>query len=219
MKKIITAGLVLLTVFLWGCKPVDIEDRNYVMVIGIDLEGNTYDVTYSVADVSENEGKAGESPSSKIMSYKADNFDGIEKEYNMANSKTLDYGHVKCIILGEEMLLNREKLQEFIDFVSKDEMFSKTVYVYAGINAKDIVSIDENTPESLGVALDDRFEILSKDGYKSSLKLYQLIKKISNNQKITLCSLSIEEENVILDGYYIIDKEGTFTYRQLESIK
>lgn len=146
MKKEIIAVIILLVLsFVHG--NVDIEDREYALVLGVDAkEDDQWKTTWSFADlskVSETKGKGAESAS---MSITGANLQSIEKEYNYFEDKVLEYGHLKALILGKHILDNPERYEALLKELREDNRYSRNMLVfYTEREASSIVKLDEKT--------------------------------------------------------------------------
>ncbi len=156
MKKVLMLSLMIISIslFLSGCeKNYDIEDKNYVLVLGIDKSGmeNVYTFTYSFADLSGYGGETGDTVGSRVYSINATSLDEAKNIYEENNYRELDYGHIKAIIFGSEMLENTDDIYNLSYEMWKDNSFSKTVSVFIGKDeAEEIVILDGEMTENLG---------------------------------------------------------------------
>lgn len=156
MKKMLMLSLMAISIslFLSGCeKNYDIEDKNFVLVLGIDKSEteNVYVFTYSFADLSGYRGEKGDTVGSKVYSVNAASLNEAGILYEENNYRELDYGHIKAIVFGAGMLEDSESIYDLSYEMWKDNSFSKTVSVFIGENtAAQIVALDEEMTESLG---------------------------------------------------------------------
>ncbi len=156
MKKTLLLSLIFagIAMLLSGCeKNYDIEDKNYVLVLGIDKsqQEEIYTFTYSFADLSGYEGEKGEIVGSVVYSIKANSLDQAKDIYEQNNYRELDYGHIKAIIFGSDLLENTDNIYNLSYEMWGNNTFSKTVSIFLAENtAEKIVMLDGEMTESLG---------------------------------------------------------------------
>ena len=114
MKKgIAVLTIVVWAVMLWGCMDsVEIEDRNYVMAMGIDYDENEeeYIVSLSFPDLKALTGD-GDNIHYPVMVISGKNLKDIEDIYHQMSSKRLDFGQLQAIVFGREVMENRSVLE------------------------------------------------------------------------------------------------------------
>ena len=140
-KELIVVGLLLLLALTQ--KNIDIEDRNYALILGMDeKKSGQWKATYSFADLSKvAQTKGAESVS---MSYNGMNQKEIEEQYNRKQDKELEYGHLKVIILGQEFIQDQRQYDRFLKELREKEEYSRNILVFcAEKEAASIVKLDE----------------------------------------------------------------------------
>lgn len=167
MKKIKICLLLVLILFIFsGCtKPVNLEDRNYTLALAFDKVEDNVLMTYSFADLSEMTGKAGEHANSKTYISIVENLEDAKQKYDLENDKVLDFGHLKCIIFGDTILNDKDRMLEIIDYIKNNDEFAKTILVYRTDNANEILKKYEEMAGTLGTFLSDQLHNnLEEDG-------------------------------------------------------
>ncbi len=143
------------TTFLTGCeRAVSIEEKEYVLVLGIDKDKSgekAWEVFYSKADTSKLQGEAGNIAESTHVSYKVDTLAQSELEDGSDDAKQLSLGHLKAIFIGEELAKDEEQWTRLIEEFEKTNEIAKTVLVYICTpNAKDLIETDKEISGTLG---------------------------------------------------------------------
>ncbi|MBQ4521326.1 MAG: hypothetical protein IJA10_00010 [Lachnospiraceae bacterium] len=122
----------------------DIEDENYVMVLGIDENAQGgYVLTYLYQDGTKEE--------KKVLSLKGDDFTEIEKQYNKMAYKNLELGHIKAVLIGES-LLQEDKKNKMLEELLKEDI-PYLCYVYQAADAKEILEKEASEPFGLTTLL------------------------------------------------------------------
>lgn len=140
MKKelVVMVLIFCLTGIFGGAR--DIEDENYVLVLGIDENAQGgYLLSYLYQDGTKEE--------KKVLSFKGDDFAEIEKQYDKTAYKNLELGHIKAVLIGEE-LLKEEKKQKLLEELLNEDI-PYLCYVYQTESAKEI--LEKEASESFGL--------------------------------------------------------------------
>ena len=118
----------------------DIEDENYVLVLGIDenVQGG-YVFTFLYQDGTKEE--------KKVLSFKGDSFDEVRMQYDKMAYKNLEIGHVKAVLVGEG-LLQADKKAGVLEELEKVDI-PYLCYVYQTGNAKEV--LEQEAAEAFGL--------------------------------------------------------------------
>lgn len=145
---------------LTGCENyVELENRAFVMALGVDLgEEETYRFTYTFPDL---EALTGNGSSAKYppMTLEADSLQKSEDKYNSMSGKSLDYGQVKVIVLGSEVVSDREKLKGLLEEIRNNPEFARTMLVCESLTSgEEVLELDEEVVGSIGIYMEEMFE-------------------------------------------------------------
>ncbi|MGB9780214.1 Ger(x)C family spore germination protein [Caldanaerobacter sp.] len=138
-QKIFTIILmVFLPLLLTGCwDKIEIEDRAFVMAIGIDLSQSNkrYLVTFqfpNVAQLAKGSGGGGSGGSEKpsfAVSEVADTIFSASRHISARLDKALYLGHTQAIIFGKEVVEDKARFQEVLDSLDRSYELSRKVYL------------------------------------------------------------------------------------------
>lgn len=146
-------------VFLGGCKNyAQIEDRNYVMCMGIDeAEGGLY-VSYGFPDLKALTG-SGDNIHYPSVTLFGENLEAVEAAFAAGSSRRLDYGQLQMIVFGRDLMSQPGKMKEILEYIRQHQEFTRTVLVcMADGAARDIVALDDIVNGSIGIYLRQMFE-------------------------------------------------------------
>lgn len=146
--------------FLCGCsRAVQIEDRNYVMCLGIDLEdGGDYSVSYGFPDLKALTGD-GDNIHYPPVTVTGTDLDAAADAYARQASKRLDFGQLQMIVFGRRVMENPVAMADVLAYIKEHQEFTRTVLVcMADRKAEDIVNLDEDVNGSIGIYLRQMFE-------------------------------------------------------------
>lgn len=183
-KRVRKIGTMVFALFLigslTGCENyVELENRAFVMALGVDLgEEETYRFTYTFPDL---EALTGNGSSAKYppMTLEADSLQKSEDKYNSMSGKSLDYGQVKVIVLGSEVVSDREKLKGLLEEIRNNPEFARTMLVCESLTSgEEVLELDEEVVGSIGIYMEEMFENNGKHLGISSVILNDVILKM-----------------------------------------
>ncbi len=153
------AAMLMGTAALSGCNNlVEIEDRNYVMCLGIDVNSDKLSVSFGFPDLKALTGD-GDNIHYPAATIEGEDMESVEKSYSARSNKRLDYGQLQMIVFGKEMMENEDRMREVLEYIKENQAFTRTVLVcMADGKAKDIVALDEDVNGSIGVYLRQLFD-------------------------------------------------------------
>lgn len=197
LKKRSCAWLFFSLLFLMcGCGGVGPENRAYPMTILADHKDGEWQIIYDMADVQRMTGKekqgggngqesseGSESGSGQESSedsgsesgsrqhfpngYSAGSLEEIRHLYDKSSRYELDTGHVKGIILGENLLKQPALVEEFFNWLDADRSLGKNALVFAAENPEKIMEARGKLDAALGVYLQDLYENREKKTRKA----------------------------------------------------
>lgn len=148
-KLKVTLYVVLIFIFFWWGRDFfptsrEITEIQATQVLGVDLEADGKVTISIVVDDKKVDNSKSSSKSNgkqeKVITVTADTFSGTIEGLQNYNDKVFIGGHVKNIVIGEEMA--REELIRVIDFLTKDKevRFNVNVFIAKGSSAKDLLT-------------------------------------------------------------------------------
>ena len=206
--------LLGITAMLSGCgKTPQIEDRNYVMALGIDyvcdakneiildkraqqpltmtevaqsqnheykidkyknnkynkyknceyrsndcIDGGYFKITMSFPDVGALTGNDGPEPEAP-MTLQVKNLKDIEEVYENMASQKLDFGQLQVILLGQNVLKQREILKTVADYMQQHQAFTRTTYICTTKkDSSQVIALDTEVNGSVGIYIKEMIE-------------------------------------------------------------
>ncbi len=158
-KGVMVLALLLGTAFLGGCtQRTEIEDRNFVMCMGIDAREDHLSVSYGFPDLKALTGD-GDNIHYPTVTISGKDMESIEAAFGKMSDKRLDYGQLQVIVFGNDMIRDSQMMTQVLEYIQKHQEFTRTVLVcMADEKAQDIVALDETVNGSIGVYLKQMFE-------------------------------------------------------------
>lgn len=189
-RRVILGGIVGIIgiCLLAGCeRAVNIEEREYVLVLGIDKdeEGKkAWEVFYSKADTSKLQGEAGNIAESTHVSYKVDTLAQSELEDGNDDAKQLSLGHLKAIFVGEELAKDEKEWKRLIEELEKTNEIAKTVLIYVCTpNAKQLLETDKEISGTLGQYMEQLSEKQERQKGKRAVTVNDAIVALSERKQ------------------------------------
>lgn len=203
-KAVFGIFLCLFCLFLFtGCESrADIEDKNYVLALGID-EGkkDKLCVIYGTADFDQpaGEGEGGDSQEGEAVSYEADSLSDAENKDRKTDEKRLDYGHLKAILFSEELVNNQELWDEITKELEGKSNLAGTVFVFqVEGDVKKCMGLEKYLGTTMGDYLERMMTNHKKDGIEE-YTLGELLRDKAEGEEIKIPKLKMSKKKIILD--------------------
>lgn len=194
----------------------EIEDRAYVMALGIDRSEGKLSVTYAfpnIASSSGEEGKGGDTGNSdnsnQLYSCSVEDMYEAENVYSRQSDKKLDFSHLKAIVIGVPLLEDKEGLEQVIRYFKDESEFARSTNVCVSLEeANEIISLNSQISVSIGEYLN---KMLTNNITGSTCNIGNLISNQADTDLVnTLPVLDIWQdlpnftESVIMQGLDIV---------------
>lgn len=187
---------VFLVLPLTACKhTVQLEDRNYVMALGLDAEGNKLKAAFSFPDLEALTGKGG-NIHYPVMTVIGNNLDEIEQSYRRMSSRRIDYGQLQVIVFGRKLLENKPMMETVLAYMKTRPSFTRTILVcQAKETAEEIIGLDASVNGSIGIYIREMFENnAASDGYEKTIINDLMIAWKDDTETVPMAVLSAEGE-------------------------
>lgn len=191
-------AVMLCLVCFTGCSKVDIEDKDYVLMLGVDgkpddLSDMQTQYTYAVAmaDMQGYKAEVGEAVKMKTAVEKRDSLMAFRDSYSRNHATEMDFGHVKLLLLQEQVFKQPGRLAELLAAWEEEELLSPTVIVAAtSERAEKYIKLDEDSEMVLSEAI---VNMLEKEA-NVSVTLQDLYLTKGEGRQIVVPVLETKEE-------------------------
>ena len=198
--------LVFLTCGLTGCSNVELEKRNFPLAVALDENAKGYLVTLGFQNLSELSSQNGKDtpktefiPEEKTSWYEA--FTAVDTN----QPETMDYNHVKVLILSSKILDDKESLTQFLDYIKKQEFFSRNTLLYASQEAAPVISKNDKLKLPVGTYLEQMAQGEKELGKHGIVTLGNLINELANHQEnLYIPMLDEKNEKPVIGKYYVL---------------
>jgi spore germination protein (amino acid permease) len=207
-KAIVRSLLIFTTLMsafsLTGCGDMtEIEDRNFIQALGIDLKDDKLTVNYVLPDLQALTGQGTVDPEKLKLELKGYNFIQIEDEYHLKYNKRLDFSHVKTIIIGKEFANDANQMEEFLTYVeNKYELGRNTLVFISNTDANEILDLNGELEGGVGNYLDRLYRINLSNTGKEVINIGDLVYSMNNeNPVISVPLLKANEKTLETVGF------------------
>lgn len=215
MKKIkIVLLLLMILSLMTGCwDKVEIEDRAFVMAIGIDSsrQAKNYIVTFQFPNVKQvtsgaGGGGAGGGKPNFSISEVGDTVFSASRHISTRLDKRLFLGHTKAVILGKDVVSNRNKFLEVLDTLDRSyELSRKLRLLVTDGKAQDILLKDYKFDPDIGVYIDDIFKQYNRTSIFPNIDYNKITKSLHDtNGNAIIPVISAGKDELKIAGSAII---------------
>ncbi len=209
-----------MSILLSGCGSRELEERKFPLVLAVDKsttetggEENTegkskkgFQITTGYQDLSQvadQNAKSGGSAPTKTeeMSW----YEAFE-ENDAGNPKTIDYNHLKAVILSQEVLNDKTMLEEFLDFVKEQEVFARNTLLFTSDKkAEEILKLEGKLELPVGTWLEELTADDREVDNSAIVTLGSLLNEYENRmENIYIPVLSAKEDTMKMEQYYVM---------------
>ncbi len=205
---VITLFLLIMPLWLQSCaNQVEIEDRDFVQVFGVDYNNGQFAAYYALPDLAAVSEQSSSDSEKLLRNFQGNNLYEIEEQYKLCSEKKLDYRHLKAIVLGENLVKDKERFQQFIAYCEKHYEISKNTLVFlTNSSLWTIMDYNKKIPDGIGNYLirlhDNNLSIRSK----GKITLGTLVNDRNNSDMIIHVPIvTLQVNGLVINGAGIVD--------------
>lgn len=148
--------IVLACICLSGCSTRELEERSFPLAIGLDKAGSGCRVDFYFPQLSEVADENAKSKNEDAFRVTADSYYEAWQTYEADSENSLDYNHLKVLVLGMDFLEDEDALADFLEFAISQENFSRNTLVFAANpNASKILALNDGLDKPIGTFLEE----------------------------------------------------------------
>lgn len=204
--KFLSLFLLFDLLFLTGCNMLEIEDYAIVAGIGIDLNGNEYEVTYEIYE--ENDGQT-TNMTSNIKTGKGKNISEAINEISSQLNRKPYLNHSSIVILNEEAV--EKSFDDILNYLLHDVRIRSACYIMASKNQSTKQLFEKSKEQKKVIAFDIYKHLDIKEGIInkwSNCKLNEIInEKLTENGTVILPTITYDNDCDI-NGVYLINEDN-----------
>lgn len=222
-KKLRLLTILILTTFLTGCWDyIDIDKRGFAAAIGIDrfeykpLEGtkrgamipedipqNRLSITYSIPNASFIVGES-ETPNI-IYNTVGETFYGSSTNLATRYDKQLNFGHLKVVVLSEEVMREEHLFREILDALERDPFINRRLYMLmTSDTAKEVLEVEPQSNPITGKFLADLLKNKGRPARSGSGIMADIYKDLHWRGNTLIPRIIPGVEDIKVAGYGVI---------------
>ncbi|MEY8428550.1 hypothetical protein AALA00_12705 [Lachnospiraceae bacterium 46-15] len=132
-----------------------------------------------------------------VLTAETGNIKVQEEERQAQDSKYIDYGHVKAVILSQEAAENGQMLREILSYLENNPVFARNILMYVGDG--ETLELARKKEEDTGLYLEDLAKNQPGDG-APELPLKDLLNYLHNGEASIQIPMLYTENGKILPG-------------------
>lgn len=175
-RAAVLAGLLCLALpFLSSCG-VSLEKRLFPLSMSADYRDGHYQIIYGIPQLSQVTGQDKESSQGQeeAVEYQGITPQDAQEAFNKNQENYLDLGHIKALILGEDLLGNKEALEGFLAFLEEKPSVAGNIYVFSCKDNRELMSVERQEGDSVGDYLTGILENTREGAPKDAVTLQDL---------------------------------------------
>jgi len=213
MKKYRLLILCILTfdvAFLTGCwDKIEINDRSFIIGIGIDNEDGEFSITCTTPNISESKGgdSSKEAQNNYIKTSKDKTIASALHNMEANLDVNLDFGHTKVLVLGKSLIEDPNMLKDVVDYFDRNTIYSMRIKVMTTqMKAVDILQTKIEGKDSTGVYIAKIFKNHSDDILRfNTVDLGDLVFQLNASKGSALISkIMLEDKELKFGGGAVI---------------
>ncbi len=205
-KSKIAMAVLMMTLLLSGCSSVELEHRNFPLIITLDKINGEYQVELGFENLAEVADQNAESKEAVPTKNTSGSWFTAFAQNNAENPKTMDYNHVKVIVLSKSVLDDKEMLKEFLEYIEKQNILARNTLVFSCENdSAEVMELNGKLEMPLGTYLEELIAGQRAVKEKAVVTVGTLLNELYNQQEnIYIPIVKVEEEQASIEQYYVL---------------
>ncbi|KAB3532480.1 Ger(x)C family spore germination protein [Alkaliphilus serpentinus] len=213
-KRLIMLVLLMAATLLVGCwDQVEIDDRIFIAILGFDiapedLAENPGQSKYqlSISFPNQSGGLGGEVELTNVyLSSLGSNMHSILRQIGARTSKSIYFGHLRGLVLGEELAKDPRMIREILDAFENNPLISRRISI--GIvegKAKDIIEMEPQQEGDVGQYITRIFRKMDKSQRAPLMDIGEVLISLHNNGDVLIPRLVPDEKEIKTAGSAVI---------------
>lgn len=202
----LTMIYILLVLFLiTGCSSTELEERNFPLAAAITWD-NGYQMILGFEELSDVANENANKENKTVVEAESDNCYGLFEDANKKNPGTMDYNHMKAIILSKELLMDDKHLNELLEYLDEQKVLARNTLLFvSGASLDELMSMDGQIKQPIGTYLDERIASDKELKDNCAVTLGGILNGRRNqNENLWIPELTLSESELLLDHYCLL---------------
>ncbi len=189
-----------------GCSSAELEERNFPLAIAVDKSREGYRLSMGFPDLSQVADEKAKDSGSPPMQGEDKSLRGAFLDSDEGGPKSMDYNHVKALILSKEILDDKEALGEFLDYVKKQDAPARNTLLFTCEDkASDITDLEGKLNMAVGTYLEEIAGGSKEVKNVAVVTLGSLLNEYENQmENLFIPVIKVKEEKPVIGSYYIL---------------
>ncbi|WP_326911219.1 Ger(x)C family spore germination protein [Sedimentibacter sp. MB31-C6] len=203
MKKIIILIIITLTtvLLLTGCwDSIEINDREYLIAIGIDKIGDTLRFTAEIPKINE-----GDEQERLVFSEESENFSNFYRSSFLRSDKVISDRLMQIIVIGEEAAKDPDTVKKIFDEIQRSPEMNRRVKVaIAKGEAEKIINTEIPNNPVVGRFMSDMLVKLKRQGYQDIFTFDEAILHLGQVGNVMVPVVEQNEDSLKINSAAIV---------------
>ncbi len=197
-KKILVAVGILAVFVCGGCSATELEDRNFPMMAAVDYEEGQVLFAYGFPELNQKDNTDLEEAKVNAPMSAGNDFAESVRDFEQEMNKLADCNHMKVLVLGENLMREKELYEDMLSYLKETELFPRNTYVCVVKDVRELFDIEENLPEDLGTYLESYLQNHESNRQLTRMNLGKLLDEKENQKEIVLLPYLEMEDGAVL---------------------
>lgn len=190
------------TFFFSGCSETELEERCFPMLAVAGYEDNKVIFDTVLANPEETGQEKTSTGAIEIPKTKEKTFTKCMEAYESRLNKQVDYNHLKVFVIEEDLIEEKDKYNQMLDYLAETEIFPRNTYVCSVDDVEDLLELGQKLPQDLGTYLEEYIN-KHEEGKARILTLGDLLDEKENQTMILYMPYLKVEDNYMEWGGYV----------------
>lgn len=169
-----------------GCSTMELENRNFPLAMGIDVDGEECRISYKFQDLAALSGQNSAAGSGTDFYIRDKDFFTAMSKYANDTNKVLDYNHMKVLVMSKAFLEDKEGLAYFLDVCEAEDLIARNTLLFLAEDAGEILALDKNLDRTIGSYLEELIESREDYELKDAVTLGDVYNEKENKEQLLL---------------------------------
>lgn len=204
-RLVLAVFIAALSLQIAGCSATELENRCFPMMAVVDYQEGQVEFTYGFPELSQKENTDVEESKVDAPMTGGSSFREAHENYKQELDKKADCNHLKVLVLSEAFLKQQEAFSQMIEYLQKSELFPRNSYVCVTDDVGALMESEQSLPTDIGSYLETFLQNHEPERDSELVNLGTVLDESENHiRTLQLPYLTVEEDAVLWDGYYVL---------------
>lgn len=203
-RSIACISIFLMMTLLSACSSLELEEREFPLAVGLDTRDGQKIVTLGFQNLEKSGDEKSKDTKKKEQNQGGESWEETFENSNAEYSKTMDYNHVKALIISKDILTDSQAVDDLMQFLEEKEIFARNTLLFTcEMSVEELMGAEQKLDTSMGNYLEQMMESNKKDQSQKLVTLGNLQNEYDNRtEKVAIPVITMEQEQPKIDHYY-----------------